>query len=48
MMNGTADLKSLTVNWPYQAVGHVRVGARRPAVVNGFTAEMLATQIWRL
>jgi hypothetical protein len=37
--------KSLTANWPYQAVVDARVGARRPSVVNGFTAEMLGAQI---
>jgi hypothetical protein len=48
VMNGTENLKSLTANWPYQAVGDARVGARRPSVVNGFTAVMLGAQIWRL
>jgi hypothetical protein len=48
MMAGTEDLESLTANWPYQAVGDARVGARRPSLVNGFTAEMLGAQIWRV
>ena len=40
-MNGTEDLKSLTANWPYQAVGDSRVRARRHVrVVTGFVSVM--------